>query len=262
MEPVTWPKSRLERVSINSFGFGGSNAHVIIDSVSSFVSSKLPEEKSPENKISEPHLMLYSANSFESLTQMTSNYTSYINSNPDKIADLAHTLANGRKHMPHRTFAIAKRDGIAKTSPMAKIDPTTNTVVMVFTGQGAQWPQMGRDLLQWNSTFRDSVRTMDQYLSSLADAAPPWSLEAELCKPSKISRLYEAEIAQPTLTAIQIALVDTLASVGTEPTAVVGHSGGEVAAAYAAGALTAKEAIIVSLNRGAAIKNQTRKGAM
>jgi acyl transferase domain-containing protein len=262
VEPVTWPKSCIERASINSFGFGGSNAHVIIDSASSVMFPEPPQEKCLDKRIANPHLLLYSANSLESLTQMTEIYNSYVHSNPEKTVDLAYTLANRRDHMPHRAFMIASSDGAATTSPPTKISSTTVNLVMAFTGQGAQWPQMGRDLLQWNATFRDSIRSMDRFLGNLADSAPQWRLEAELCKSPKSSRLYEAEIAQPTLTAIQIALVETLASFGIRPTAVVGHSGGEVAAAYAAGALTANEAIMVSLNRGFAIKSQTKKGAM
>ena len=262
VEPIAWPKSRLERVSINSFGFGGSNAHVILDSVSSLVSYQSPREEMEDETIVKPQLMLYSANSLESLQQMTETYNNFIEQNPKKISDLACTLANGREHLPHRTFAIASSDGATTTSPMTKIAPAALNLVMAFTGQGAQWPQMGRDLMQWNSVFRDSIRSLDRFLSTLGDSAPAWNLEEELCKPPKSSRLYEAEIAQPTLTAIQIALVQTLASFQIIPTAVVGHSGGEVAAAYAAGALTANEAIMVSLNRGFAIKSQTKKGAM
>ncbi|KAE9377588.1 hypothetical protein N431DRAFT_398541 [Stipitochalara longipes BDJ] len=262
VEPTSWPKSRLERISINSFGFGGSNAHVILESASSLISSQPPEEKVQDDKIPKPQLLLYSANSAESLNQMAENYNTYARQNPQNLSDLACTLANGREHLPHRTFAIASNDGTTTTSPITKICLTTPNLVMAFTGQGAQWSQMGRDLMQWNFVFRNSIRSMDQFLGDLGDSAPAWNLEAELCKPLKSSRLFEAEIAQPTLTAIQIALVETLASFGITPAAVIGHSGGEVAAAYAAGALTANEAIMVSLNRGFAIKSQTKKGAM
>jgi acyl transferase domain-containing protein/2-polyprenyl-3-methyl-5-hydroxy-6-metoxy-1,4-benzoquinol methylase len=259
VEPITWPKSRLERVSLNSFGLGGSNAHLIIDSAPSLES---PEEMIPEKETSKPHLLLYSANSLESLKKMTETYNSYLRLNPEKKADLAYTLANGRERLPYRTCVIVNGDGAITTSPLTRISSPPVNLVMVFTGQGAQWPQMGHDLLQWNSTFRDSIRSMDRFLGNLAGSPPSWSLEAELCKPRTSSRLYEAEIAHPTLTAIQVALVDTLASFGIKPTGVVGHSGGEVAAAYAAGALTANEAIMVSLNRGLSVNSQTKKGAM
>jgi acyl transferase domain-containing protein len=256
-EAIPWPKFRLERASINSFGIGGSNAHTILDSARSFTSSPPPVEPSDR-----PHLLVFSANAVESLNQMADNYTSYIADNPNIIADLAYTLANRRQHMAHRAFLIASKGKSGTVSPTLKITSTQTNVVMVFTGQGAQWPQMGRDLLQWSSIFRERIRAMDQYLSSLSEGAPEWKLEEELCKSSNSSRMDEAELAQPLCTAIQIALVDLLGSVGIIPAAVVGHSSGEMGAAYAAGALTANEAIMVALRRGSVTKRQTRRGAM
>jgi acyl transferase domain-containing protein len=87
-------------------------------------------------------------------------------------------------------------------------------------------------------------------------------LEEELLKPAGKSGVQAAALSQPLCTAIQIALVDLFAAVGVEPYAVVGHSSGEIAAAYAAGALTAREAIIAAWQRGRAAKMQTRPGAM
>jgi len=258
-EPLPWPKACLERVSLNSFGLGGSNAHVIIEAAPNTYS---PENTASEDPATKPHLLLYSANSLESLKRMTETYNSYLRSNLQRKDDLACTLANGREHLPYRTSVIAGSDGAISISPLTKVSSPAANVVMAFTGQGAQWPQMGRDLLQWNPVFRESIRSMDTFLGNLGDLAPLWSLEAELCKPATSTRLYDAEIAHPALTGLQVALVQTLASFGIKPTAVVGHSGGEVAAAYAAGALTANEAIMVSLCRGTSVKNQTKRGAM
>lgn len=255
-EPLPWPKACLDRVSLNSFGLGGSNVHVVIEAA--------PNTHSPENVISadSPHLLLYSANSLESLKRMTETYNFYLSSNLQRKEDLAYTLANGREHLPYRTSVIAGSDGAILISPLTKTSSPAANVVMAFTGQGAQWPQMGRDLIQWNSVFRESIRSLDIFLGNLGDLAPSWSLEAELCKPATSTRLYDAAIAHPALTGLQVALVQTLASFGIKPTAVVGHSGGEVAAAYAAGALTANEAIMVSLCRGTSVESQTKGGSM
>jgi acyl transferase domain-containing protein len=135
---------------------------------------------------------------------------------------------------------------------------------MVFTGQGAQWPRMGRELLlRSDLCFQSSIRSLDQDLrEAQAPAAPQWTLEEELLKPTRTSSVQAAELSQPLCTAVQIALVDLFAAAGVEPHAVVGHSSGEMAAAYAAGALTAKEAIIAAWQRGLAVKKQTRSGAM
>ncbi|TVY41639.1 Highly reducing polyketide synthase [Lachnellula subtilissima] len=133
---------------------------------------------------------------------------------------------------------------------------------MVFTGQGAAWPQFGRKLLLTNPTFSHAIKSLDKHLQTLGTVAPSWSLAEELVKPARTSRVHEAEFSQPLCTAVQIALVDTLEFLGVKPAAVVGHSSGEIAAAYAAGGLTAEEAISVAFHRGAMTKAQTRPGGM
>lgn len=128
---------------------------------------------------------------------------------------------------------------------------------MVFTGQGAHWPQMGRELLQSNETFRASIKALDRHLHGAS-----YSIEKELKRPAKTSRLSSAELSQPLCTAVQIALVDTLRFLGIVPSAVVGHSSGEIAAAYAAGALAAREDTLVAHHRGAVANLQKREGTM
>lgn len=134
--------------------------------------------------------------------------------------------------MPHRAYAIVTNGVIEIVSqPVNPKSTKSPNIVMVFTGQGAQWPQMGRELLRSNKTFKASIRALDAHLQTIAGEKPQYSIEAELKKPAKKSRLTMAEFSQPLCTAIQIALVDTLAATGVIPTAVVGHSSGEIAAA-------------------------------
>lgn len=255
-EPTSWPQGRLERASVNAFGVGGSNTHAVIDSAASF---NLPAmlEGAPD----EPQLLLFSANSEKALTSMIGNYREFVQRKPESIRNLAYTLANRREHLPHRSFAIASKGSIGIASPTTK-QAKQPTLVIVFTGQGAQWPQMGRDLMDSNSTFLNSIRRLDKYLQGMYEHAPEWKIEAELRKPGKKSRIHAAEFSQPLCTAIQIALVDTLAALGIQPDAVVGHSSGEIAGAYVAGALTAEEAIINAFHRGAVTTLQKRSGTM
>ncbi|RYP70869.1 hypothetical protein DL769_004844 [Monosporascus sp. CRB-8-3] len=260
-EATPWPKERYERVSVNSFGIGGANAHVIVDSASRFGIPKQTTTKNTETNM--PQLFLYSAKSTQSLKRMTENWRSFLENAPENLslADISYTLANRREHLPFRSFAVGTRykPGIA-SSPTSPANPPS--VVMVFTGQGSQWPQMGRELLQDNPVFRCTIRLLDDYLQTLGSNAPDWKIEGELLRPSQTSRANKAEFSQPLCTALQIALVDTLTSVGIKPRAVVGHSSGEIAAAYAAGGLTAKEAITVAFLRGLISEKQTKPGAM
>lgn len=256
-EPTTWLTDRLERASINSFGVGGTNAHVIIDSAARSGTSGAPAKETHESL-----LLLFSANTQESLEKMVDNYRNFLEQDPNCIENLAYTLANRREHLPYRTFfAIASRGNLGTIHPIAKAARPA-TVIVVFTGQGAQWPRMGRSLLDSNLTFLESIRRLDEYLRTLSDRQPAWSIEEVLRRSGDKTRFNSAEFSQPLCTAVQIALVDTLAYMCAHPSAVVGHSSGEIAAAYAAGVLTAEEAILYAVHRGTVANDQQRPGAM
>ncbi|KAH6974491.1 hypothetical protein BKA56DRAFT_734049 [Ilyonectria sp. MPI-CAGE-AT-0026] len=262
VEPTPFPQDRCERVSVNSFGLGGSNAHVIVDSARSF---NLPKSAIRDSdRDADPQLLLFSAGSAPSLKSMINGYEDWIVQNPnmiDRLHDLAYTLDNRREHLPHRSFKVAGANDIP-ASQGRKIPGQPVSLVMVFTGQGAQWPRMGRELLLRDDlVFQKTIRTLDKYLEAIPEP-PQWTIEGELQKSAKTSRVQKAELSQPLCTAVQVAMIDLFASIGVEPAAVVGHSSGELAAAYAAGALTAKEAIIGAYQRGQAAKLQNRKGAM
>jgi acyl transferase domain-containing protein/acyl carrier protein len=121
----------------------------------------------------------------------------------------------------------------------------------VFTGQGSQWAGMGKDLIDRSPYAIEILAKLDGYLSSLPeDDRPSWTLRDELTISSSRSRVNEAVISQPLTTAIQILLVDLLDIAGVKLNSVVGHSSGEIAAAYAAGLISSKDAIRVAYYRG------------
>ncbi|KAH0435679.1 polyketide synthase [Colletotrichum camelliae] len=263
LEATPWPEERLERVSVNSFGIGGSNAHAILDSARSFGIEHQPVDTAEGLLENKTHLLPFSATSSSSLQKMTSKFQEWIRNNPDKLEELAYTLSLRREHLPHRSFMVASVEKLPEMASQGlRAGNASPNLVMVFTGQGAQWPRMGRELLlREDLAFQSSIRSLDKYLHEVPDA-PEWTIEEELLKPARKSGVQRAELSQPLCTAVQIALVDLFASLGVKPYAVVGHSSGEIAAAYAAKALTAKEAIIVAWQRGLAAKEQTRVGAM
>ncbi|KAF5984768.1 putative polyketide synthase [Fusarium bulbicola] len=262
-EPTSWPAGRDERISINSFAVGGSNAHVIVESIESFMASHPQVTAKPVNEPDSqdegPRLLLFSAKTTPSLKAMNARYQTLLDSGDvSNLSDIAYTLANRREHFNHRSFAIATKENIeVSTSTLSRDNPSSpSCLVMVFSGQGAAWPQLGRELLLSNSVFSGTINALQNHLGTLGTASPTWSLAEEILKPARTSRIYEAEFSQPLCTALQIALIDTFASVGVKPDAVVGHSSGEIAAAYAAGALTAREAIIIAFFRGSTTAEQ------
>ncbi|KAL2044071.1 hypothetical protein ABVK25_012501 [Lepraria finkii] len=146
----------------------------------------------------------------------------------------------------HDLASVLSRNSSRVTEP-----PVNANVTFIFTGQGAQWSGMGRELISTQSTFKDSLLRSEQLLQELG---APWSLIGDILLSKACSGIEDGTIAQPATTALQIALVDFIYSVGIHPKAVLGHSSGEIAAAYAAGALSHKAAISVSYHRGCVAK--------
>ncbi|KAJ4419139.1 Type I Iterative PKS [Gnomoniopsis sp. IMI 355080] len=122
--------------------------------------------------------------------------------------------------------------------------------------QGVHWAGMGKTLLKTNKVFGDTIRKLDRWLRTLPDAhRPEWTVRAELLKEGEASRVGARGFSHPCATAVQIALVDVLRSLGVVPQAVVAHSGGESAAAYAAGIISAEAAMVVAYYRGWLLQN-------
>jgi acyl transferase domain-containing protein len=164
----------------------------------------------------------------------------------DQLHDLSYTLA-ARRSLYNWRSAVVALDATELVDQLSRVKPTKATssvpvITFVFTGQGAQWYAMGRELLLSSRTFRDSISKSSELLRGWG---APWLLNEELLKDDKHSRLNESELAQPATTAIQVALVDVLSGLGVVPQRVCGHSSGEIGAAYAAGALSHEAALEV-----------------
>ncbi|KAL3291010.1 putative polyketide synthase [Colletotrichum asianum] len=258
---MPWPTTSgtCRRASINSFGFGGTNAHAILESYD-------PETSEPRtsNTTDFRGPLVFSANSSSSLVEMVRKYSEYIKLNPAvNLDDLAWTLQNKRELFPFkRSFTGFNRDSLTQRmddfvesnaaddcSPQPLYPDDPPAILGIFTGQGAQWATMGASLIRQSRLFRESIERSEKALAVLPDG-PSWSLKAELLAPEDASRLKEAEIAQPLCTAVQIAIFDLAAASGIRFTTVVGHSSGEIAAAYAANIISAADAMAISYYRG------------
>ena len=125
--------------------------------------------------------------------------------------------------------------------------PQDSRLAFIFTGQGAQWHAMGRELIDRYEIFGSTLRAADHHLKNLGAS---WSVIDEVKKDAASSRLQSASIGQPACVAIQCALVDLLSSWNVRPLSVAGHSSGEIAAAYTCGSLTLESALTVAYHRG------------
>ena len=166
------------------------------------------------------------------------------------IGSLAYTLTTRRSmHQWRFAFQAASREELL-LHLNERLTPAKRTkalkTLFIFTGQGAQWHAMGRKLDLKYSVYRDSLLRSDKILRDLGS---PWALVGELGRNEQDSRIDQSEFAQPCTTALQIALVDLLASFRVRPATVIGHSSGEIAAAYAAGAISHRTALKVSFCR-------------
>ncbi|GME45714.1 putative lovastatin nonaketide synthase protein [Neofusicoccum parvum] len=277
-----WPDAPLRRASLNSFGFGGTNAHVVLDDSSSYLrerrligSHKTKGPSQTEKGVARRgyRVFVWSAQDEEGIKRALSTFSEHLKDHVTSeeqdsyLDDLSYTLSERRSRLAWRIAVAAETvaELVEKISdPTTKSlairpGPTTPSLGYVFTGQGAQWHAMGRELLEY-AVFKDSVTAATAYLSSLGS---PFDVLDELTKPAESSKINEPFISQTLCTVLQVALVDTLSAWGISPVRVVGHSSGEIGAAYAAGALGRESAWRVAYFRGlVSSKPAKAKGTM
>ncbi|KAL8832579.1 MAG: hypothetical protein Q9170_004823 [Blastenia crenularia] len=181
-------------------------------------------------------------------------------------ADLAFTLNIRRTRYNQRAFTVLREgkepEAFEETAlSYGTIGKNIPAVGYIFTGQGAQWAGMGAIAMSTFPSFLKTICKLDIVLSKLGPK-PSFSIEEVLAGRSHAEKFNDAEITQPLCTAIQIAIVDLFAQWGVEPTVTVGHSSGEIAAAYAAGLISAPEAIIAAYYRGFAVTRYAKSGGM
>lgn len=271
-ELTPWPIDGIRRASVNCFGFGGTNAHVILDEADTYLSQRSLagnhwSVSTPEGVYTKKHeifpstqLFLISSHDKDGIARITEGHEPYITSHaltPNILADYAYTLSR-RSALQYKTFIVAQSpyDLAVKLSKPQDLeihrfipdDAGSPKIAMVFCGQGAQWYAMGRELMEFEP-FRNSIVSASKHLSKISDSGFDLLHELSHGDPAH-SRIHEPEVAQPATTAIQVALVDLLKAANIHPHAVVGHSSGEIAAAYAAGFVTREDAWVIAFNRG------------
>lgn len=275
-----WPESlgAPRRASVNCFGFGGTNAHAILESWNCGVSPN--SATTPPRPLFTP--FLFSAASEASLrANLLATATHLADHPPFDTHRLAYTMRQRRSVFSHRiAYAAASLEDLSakilsslgdKNIPIGVTAKRSgegglSRILGIFTGQGAQYSRMGATLIEESSLASTIIGDLELHLSELPDAdRPTWSLRSELV--ASASLVHEAAISQPLCTAVQILIVDILRLAQVEFDIVIGHSSGEIAAAYAAGYLTARDAIVIAYYRGfcckyAASPNDNVKGAM
>ncbi|KAL4916483.1 hypothetical protein BDW62DRAFT_186074 [Aspergillus aurantiobrunneus] len=248
-----WSSAGVRRASVNNFGYGGSNTHVIMEDAADAVAdyrSQQPEVLQESH--SQRKVFVLSAKDDGATKRARERLLEHIEKNDPSLQDLSYTLNQRRSRFP---YMIACSAASLSELSTALADPTLNAVYaaavprlgFVFTGQGAQWYGMGRELIREYPVFRDALEEADSIFQGFG---APWSCIEELSRDQATTLVDKPQFSFPLSCLIQLALLRLLASWGIRPTAVTGHSSGEVAAAYAAGALDFREALAVVYFRG------------
>ncbi|MFF3036063.1 amino acid adenylation domain-containing protein [Streptomyces rubiginosohelvolus] len=258
--PTAWPAHEgPARAGVNSFGFGGTNAHVVLEEAPPPVPPAPGHAASAGRRWS---ILPLSARRPDALAQMAAGIRAEVagdNGPAVALDDLGHTLAHRRQHLPERLAVVhSSRASLDEAlaahergEPHPRVvhgrarDAADRGLVWVFTGMGPQWWGMGRQLLEEEPVFRDAVTACDRALREFAD----WSLVDELTAEESVSRMSETWLAQPANFAVQVGLAALWRSHGVRPDAVVGHSTGEIAAFHAAGVYSLRDAARIVVHR-------------
>ncbi|MEI4789436.1 SDR family NAD(P)-dependent oxidoreductase [Bacillus sp. FJAT-53060] len=244
-KPVPWTKvGHPLRAGVSSFGVGGTNVHLILEEAP--IAEKLSAEKDHE-------LLVVSARSKQAVQKSAEQVTSYLKEQKDvPLSHAAFTLQEGRKHFPYRQALLASPDRTFQSSGQPQMAFQQPAVVWMFSGQGAQYVNMGKDLYENDPAFKQALQKCFAIVLSLA------GIEIErVLYPSTEEEGTQAEhlmqqtsYTQIILFSFEYALASKLMGLGIRPHYFIGHSIGEITAACVAGIIQLEDAIRIVLNRG------------
>lgn len=273
-----WPVTFGTRLAgVSSFGFGGTNCHVVLEGF------EQPELEDRDAQFGVEMLsaadatcvLPLSASSPDALTTLAQAYRTFLS---DSVAanrslyDICYTTGVRRSHLDYRLALVANDyeectavlDAYIEGASHPKLfkgiasPQDSHNVVFVFPGQGSQWLGMARQLLQTEPVFLATITACDNYI--LANYG--WSVVQELTTTPELSQLTRIDVVQPTLFTLQIGLAALWRSWGIEPSAVIGHSMGEVAAAHVAGVLSLEDALHIICQRSLLLRRASGQGSM
>ena len=266
IEPIPQAESSAF-VGINSFGYGGTNACVILESAPYSKQS----HGDPETDSSSSYLLPISARSDDAVRELAKHYAQKLReSDACSLQDYCFSASTRRAHHNYRLAITAdsaeamekelhtfvehgKSEHVSVGEAIEGAEP-----VFVYTGMGPQWWGMGQELFEKSAVFRKEVEKCDAIFEALAG----WSILKEMLKDESSSKITETQIAQPANFILQVGLTAMWFNMGVQPSAIIGHSVGEVTAAYVAGVLSLEEAMLVSYHRSRLQKKVAGLGGM
>lgn len=261
-ERRAWIGEGPRRAGVSSFGFSGTNAHVILE--------QAPEAASPV-AASGAVVLPFSARTAEGLGELAARWRDWLSTSQAPLADAAATAAAGRSHLPQRLAVVGADTHEIATGIAAFLDskPARNLatgsagarpkIAGLFTGQGSQYPGMGRDLYDSEPVFRATIDACDR---AIGDRLGKRLLDLLYGADTSDTELQQTGVAQPAIFAVELALYRLWESWGVVPDLVCGHSIGEFAAAHVAGILGFEDAIDLVCARGRLMQSLPAGGTM
>jgi len=243
------------RAGVSSFGIGGTNAHMVLEE------APVVKPEPPIAAVERPlHLLMLSAKSEEALNEQAVNYENYLKTHPEiPFTDVCFTAATGRSHFEHRLTLVADSSMEAGERLRAqnyfagKTSRKTPKIAFLFTGQGSEYPDMGRQLFETQPLFRKTIQRCDAILRDhnvpLLDLLYPDGLNPDLRLSTDMAWL------QPVLFSLEYALARLWQSWGVVPDVVMGHSIGEYVAACVAGVFSLEDGLKLVANRGSLMQS-------
>ncbi|NKY89339.1 type I polyketide synthase [Nocardia veterana] len=252
-EPVPWPADRPLVGAVSSFGVSGTNGHVLVASPDSAETDGAEADfTQPAEPVGRAVPWVLSARTAKALQEHAGRVRGWLSGTAVEPADVGRSLA-GRAAFKNRAVivgttaaelarglgAIAARDPHPDVTTGVARNP--GAPVFVYPGQGGQWLGMGRELSDESAIFAQAIADCERALAPWTD----WSVSAVLRQDPGAPGLETVDVIQPTLFAVMVGLTELWQSMGVRPGAVIGHSQGEVAAAYVAGALSLTDAATI-----------------
>ncbi|MGP3976832.1 amino acid adenylation domain-containing protein [Streptomyces sp. 8N114] len=262
-EQRPWPQAeRPRRAGVSAFGASGTNAHVILEQ------PPVTEPDEARSAVGAPVPVVVSGVTGTALRTQAGRLLEQVESDPDAHpVDVGFSTVTTRSALDHRGVVVAEdraelMEGLAALAAgeslprvvEGSVAPESGTV-WVFPGQGAQWAGMARALREYSSVFAAQLDECERLLSAHVD----WSLSEVLDDEAALS---EVDVVQPALWAVMVSLAEVWRSVGLVPSAVVGHSQGEIAAACVAGALSLEDGARISALRSRTLRALSGSGGM
>nr|VFK30698.1 MAG: Acyl transferase domain-containing protein [Candidatus Kentron sp. MB]VFK75343.1 MAG: Acyl transferase domain-containing protein [Candidatus Kentron sp. MB] len=264
-KPIPWLTEQSKFAGVSSFGFGGTNAHAVLASAPVSQAPSAETQTTPERP---QHILTLSAQDELALPDLARAYTRYFQAHPEtELANACFTAAVGRSHFTHRLALVAasSEEAIEKLQTadylVHKAPTGKPKLAFLFTGQGSEYVDMGRQLYETEPTFRKTMERCDEILRPFLDVPLIELLYAHGSNPNA-HLLKEMGYLQPTLFALEYSLSEMWKFWGITPNVVMGHSAGEYVAACVAGVFSLEDGLKFIASRGRLMQTRCERGAM